>query len=508
MGTAITLHIHGSGTNHYVQKYYPDFWNQPVGGHKKGYDNPPDLFATVTYNKAVRTGTDVTVTIPSANIHGTIGQTVYKYRIAVFAYLTSDTNYRATDLEDGYVILNKPSGVARWDSTAYTCSNVSRTITTNSSTVYLQFYVKAWCNNCATEYHGGTHGALVYLTSVALSVPASGYTIHYRGVNDEPTADVPYQTALPSSMPTAAEGGITKTVWEIDGLTYTFSGWHIPQQVDPVDGHTYTWGKEIHSDVIIRSVWIISDYTITKGSHIRSRYVARFVGYDATAQVTTSEKVKASRTYHFPGGYVGGNIKPVKQTAFTVSDSVHITQVIGSPTRKQVTDVWQPHYIAYPDRSEVSFTNTGKISPDNSGLSQTYTEVANLTVRVVVGNSGFRVVRHHLPFYDENGKLHEMSDYVLDDGNIIQGDWRTATITGNGTITSHWHNPQIWKYRDSGKLYTAENANRGSGWYQDVDLKKFTGGDPTNDSSWIISNKWKYSEGNWVNCDTDLIINR
>ena len=224
--------------------------------------------------------------------------------------------------------------------------------------------------------------------------------------------------------------------------------------------------------------------------------------------MTTSEWVTASRTYHFPGGYVGGNIKPVKQTAFTVSDSVHITQVIGSPTRKQETDVWQPHYIAYPDRSEVSFTNTGEIPPDNSGLSQTYTEVANLTVRVVLVRPGLAAVRHHLPFYDENGKLHEMSDYVLDDGNIIQGDWRTATITGNGTITSHWHNPQIWKYRDSGKLYTAENANRGSGWYQDVDLKKFTGGDPTNDSSWIISNKWKYSEGSWVNCDTDLLINR
>ena len=121
---------------------------------------------------------------------------------------------------------------------------------------------------------------------------------------------------------------------------------------------------------------------------------------------------------------------------------------------------------------------------------------------------GLAAIRHHLPFYDENGKLHEMSDYVLDDGSVIQGDWRTATITGNGTITSHWHNPQIWKYRDSGKLYTAENANQGSGWYQDVDLKKFTGGDPTNDSSWNVSSKWKYSEGSWVNCDTDLLINR
>ena len=497
MGTAITLHIHGSGTNSYVPAEYKGV---PVNG----YNNPPDLFATVAYDEAVRTGNNVTVNISSAYIQGTVNSTLYKYRIAVFAYLTS-TDTAVADLPESYVILNKPQGVSRWDSTAYTCSNVSRTITTNSSTVFLQFYVKAWCNNCATEYHGGTHGVLMHIRTVPISVPASGYTIHYRGVNDEPTADVPYQTALPSSMPTAAEGGITNTIREIDGLTYTFSGWHIPQQAD---GSIPTWGGKIHSDVIIRSVWRISDYTISKNNHLRNHYVARFVGYDATAQVTTREYVTASRTYHFPGGYVGGNAKPVKQTAFTVSDSVHITQVIGSPTRKQMTDVWQPHYIAYPDRSEVSFTNTGELSPDNSGLSQTYTEVANLTVRVVMGSSGFRVVRHHLPFYDENGKLHEMSDYVLDDGSVIQGDWRTATITGNGTITSHWHNPQIWKYRDSGKLYTAENANRGSGWYQDVDLKKFTGGDPTNDSSWKVSNKWKYSEGSWVNCDTDLLINR
>ena len=497
MGTAITLHIHGSGTNHYVQEYYPDFVNQPVNG----YNNAPDLFATVAYDGAVRTGNNVTVNISSANIHGTLKKTTYIYRIAVFAYLTA-TDTKVTDLSDSYIILDKPNGVSRWDSTAYTCSNVSRTITTNSSTVFLQFYVKAWCNNCATDYHGGTRGELVYLTSVALNVPASGYTIHYLGVNGEPTADVPYQTALPSSMPTAAEGGITTTVWEIDGLTYTFSGW----QQD--DGSIPTWGKEIHSDVNILSVWKISDYTITKGSHLRNKYVAKFVGYDATAQVNTSEYVTASRTYHFPGGYVGGNIKPVKKTEFTVSDSVHITQVIGSPTRKQITDRWRPHYIAYPGGSVVLFTNTGKLSPDDSGLSQTYTEAAKLQVRVLIERSGVTAVRHHLPFYDENGKLHEMSDYVLDDGSVIQGDWRTATITGTGTITSHWHNPQIWKYRDSGKLYTAENANRGSGWYQDVDLKKFIGGDPTNDSSWSISNKWKYSEGSWVNCDTDLLINR
>ena len=497
MGTAITLHIHGSGTNHYVQEYYPDFVDQPVNG----YNNAPDLFAMVAYDGAVRTGNNVTVNISSANIHGTLKKTTYTYRIAVFAYLT-DTDTEVTDLSDSYIILDKPNGVARWDSTAYTCSNVSRTITTNSSTVFLQFYVKAWCNNCATDYHGGTRGVLMHIRTVPLSVPAMGYTIHYLGVNGEPTADVPYQTALPSSMPTAAEGGITTTVWEIDGLTYTFSGW----QQD--DGSIPTWGKEINSDVIIRSVWIISDYTITKGSHPRSLYVAKFVGYDATAQVVTSELVTASRTYHFPGGYVGGNTKPDKQTAFTVSDSVHITQVIGSPTRKQITDAWQPHYIAYSDSSQVSFTNTGKLPPDDSGLSQTYTETADLTVRVVIDRPGVTAVRHHLPFYDENGKLHEMSDYVLDDGSVIQGDWRTATITGTGTITSHWHNPQIWKYRDSGKLYTAENANRGSGWYQDVDLKKFIGGDPTNDSSWSISNKWKYSEGSWVNCDTDLLINR
>ena len=497
---AITLHIHGSGTNHYVQEHYPDFVNQPV----EGYNNPPDLFATVTYNEAIRTDNDVTVTIPSANIHSTRGQTVYSYRIEVFAYLTSDADYRASDLPESYAILNKPQGVSRWDSTAYTCSNVSRTITTNSSTVFLQFYVKAWCNNCATDYHRGNHGVLVYLTSVALNVPASGYTITYRGINYEETATIPYQSRLPSSMPTAAEGGITNTVREIDGLTYTFSGWHIPQQ----NGKIYNWGDPIDSNITIRSVWRISDYTITKDNHLRDRYVARFVGYDATAQVTTSEYVTASRTYHFPGGYIGGNSKPVKQTAFTVSDSVHITQVIGSPTRKQVTDVWLPHYIAYPNLSKVSFTNTGTISPDNSGIPQTYTEVANLTVQVVLARPGLAAIRHHLPFYDENGKLHEMSDYVLDDGSVIQGDWRTATITGNGTITSHWHNPQIWKYRDSGKLYTAENANRGSGWYQDVDLKKFTGGDPTNDSSWNVSNKWKYSEGSWVNCDTDILINR
>lgn len=499
MGTAITLHIHGSGTNHYVQEYYPDFVNQPV----KGYDNAPDLFATVAYDEAVRTGNNVTVNISSAYIHGTLKKTTYTYRIAVFAYLTS-TDTKVTDLSDSYIILNKPNGVARWDSTAYTCSNVSRTITTNSSTVYLQFYVKAWCNNCAKDYHGDTYGTLEYLTSVTLNVPASGYTITYRGINYEETATIPYQTALPSSMPTAAEGGITDTVMEIGELIYTFSGWHIP----PVDGHTYTWGDKIDSDVEIRSVWKISDYTITKGRHLRGKYSAQFVGYDETFQVNTSEYVTASRTYHFPDGYVGGNIKPAKQTTFTVSDSVHITQVIGSPTRKQITDAWRPHYIAYPGGSQVSFTNTGELPPDSSGLSQTYTEVATLTVQVVIYRPGVAAVRHHLPFYDENGKLHEMSDYVLDDGSVIQGDWRTATITGNGTITSHWHNPQIWKYRDSGKLYTAENANQGSGWYQDVDLKKFIGGDPTNDSSWSISNKWKYSEGSWVNCDTDLLINR
>lgn len=498
---AITLHIHGSGTNHYVQEYYPNFVNQPV----EGYNNPPDLFATVTYNEAIRTGNNVTVIIPSANIHQTRGQTTYDYQIEVLAYLTDDNSNRPEELSDSYVILNKPSGPKTWGDNVYTCSNVSRTITTNNSTVYLQFYVKAWCKNCATDYHGGTRGALVYLTSVALNVPASGYTITYHGINREKTAEIPYQSYLPSSMPTAAEGGITNTVREIDGLTYTFSGWHIPQQAD---GSIPTWGGKIHSDVNILSVWRISDYTITKGSHLHSRYIARFVGYDTTAQVVTNEVVTASRTYHFPGGYVGGNIKPVKQTAFTVSDSAHITQVIGSPTRKQVTDRWQPHYMAYPNLSKVSFTNTGELSPDNSGLSQTYTEVANLTVRVIIAPPGFTAVRHHLPFYDENGKLHEMSDYVLDDGSVIQGDWRTATITGNGTITSHWHNPQIWKYRDSGKLYSAENANQGSGWYQDVDLKKFTGGDPTNDSSWNVSNKWKYSEGSWVNCDTDLLINR
>lgn len=497
MGIIQNLHIHGDGSNHYSPT---DRVPQIVGG----YPLTPDLYATVEYSDAIRTGNNVTVNISSANIHGTLSKTTYKYRIAVFAYLTS-TDTKVTDLSDSYIILDKPNGVSRWDSTAYKCSNVSRTITTNSSTIYLQFYVKAWCNNCAKDYHGGTRGELAYLTSVELSVPTSGYTIHYRGVNDESTADVPYQTALPSSMPTAAEGGITDTVREIDGLIYTFSGWHIQQQAG---GSILTWGGEIHSDVNILSVWKISDYTITKGSHPRGQYVAQFVGYDATAQVTTDEYVTASRTYHFPGGYVGGNIKPTKQVEFTVSDSVHITQVIGSPTRKQITDVWQPHYIAYPDRSEVSFTNTGEIPPDDSGLSQTYTEVANLTVQVVLDRPGLAAVRHHLPFYDENGKLHEMSDYVLNDGSVIHGDWRTATITGTGTITSHWHNPQIWKYRDSGKLHTAENANRGSGWYQDVDLKKFTGGDPTNDSSWSISNKWKYSEGSWVNCDTDLLINR
>ena len=493
MGIIQNLHIHGDGSNHYSP-------TDRVPQRVDGYPLTPDLYATVEYSEAIRTGNNVTVNISSAKIHGTLKKTTYTYRIAVFAYLT-DTDTEVTDLSDSYIILDKPNGVARWDSTAYTCSNVSRTITTNSSTVFLQFYVKAWCNNCATDYHGGTRGTLVYLTSVALNVPASGYTIHYLGVNGEPTADVPYQTALPSSMPTAAEGGITDTVVEIDGLTYTFSGW----QQD--DGSIPTWGGEIHSDVIIRSVWRISDYTITKGRHLHNQYVARFVGYDATAQVNTSEYVTASRTYHFPVEYVGGNIKPVKRTAFIVSGSVHITQVIGSPTRKQITDKWRPHYIAYPGGSQVSFTNTGKLPPDDSGLSQTYTEVANLTVRVVIDRPGVTAVRHHLPFYDENGKLHEMSDYVLDDGSVIQGDWRTATITGNGTITSHWHNPQIWKYRDSGKLYTAENANRGSGWYQDVDLKKFIGGDPTNDSSWSISNKWKYSEGSWVNCDTDLLVN-
>ena len=496
MGIIQNLHIHGDGSNHYSP-------TDRVPQIVDGYPLTPDLYATVEYSEAIRTGNNVTVNISRANIQGTVKRTTYKYRIAVFAYLT-DTDTEVTELSDSYIILNKPNGVARWDSTAYTCSNVSRTINTNSSTVYLQFYVKAWCNNCATEYHGGTHGALVYLTSVELSVPASGYTITYHGINYEQTATIPYQSRLPSSMPTAAEGGIMNTVWEIDGLTYTFSGWHIP----PVDGHTYTWGDKIDSDVEIRSVWKISDYTITKGRHIHGRYSARFVGYDATVQVGTIEYVTASRTYHFPGGYIGGNTKPVKQTKFTVSDSVHITQVIGSPTRKQITDTWRPHYIAYPDSSQVSFTNKGELPPDDSGLSQTYTEVATLTVRVRVAPPGVTAVRHHLPFYDENGKLHEMSDYVLDDGSVIQGDWRTATITGTGTITSHWHNPQIWKYRDSGKLYTAENANRGSGWYQDVDLKKFTGGDPTNDSSWIISNKWKYSEGSWVNCDTDLLINR
>lgn len=500
MGTIQNLHIHGDGSNHYSP-------TNRVPLSVDGYPNPPDLYATVTYNEAVRTGNNVTVTIPSANIQGTVGQTTYDYQIEVLAYLTDDNSNRPEELSDSYVILNKPSGPKIWGNNVYTCSNVSRTIATNSPTVFLQFYVKAWCTNCAIDEHEGKLGVLVYLTSVKLNVPASGYTITYHGINREKTAEIPYQSYLPSSMPTAAEGGITRTVEEIDGLTYTFSGWYI---LPPVDGHTYTWGdnKEIHSNIDILSVWRISDYTIIKNEYVHGHYVARFVGYDTTAQVVTNEVVTASRTYHFSGGYVGGNDKPVKQTAFTVSDSVHITQVIGSPTRKQVTDEWLPHYIAYPNSSKVSFTNTGEISPDNSKLSQTYTEVAELTVEVEVDSPGFAAVRHHLPFYDENGKLHEMSDYVLDNGDVIQGDWRTATITGNGTITSHWHNPQIWKYRDSGKLYTAENANRGSGWYQDVDLKKFAGGDATADSSWSISNKWKYSEGSWVNCDTDLLINR
>lgn len=484
-GTIQYLHIHGkSDGNHSIPTSVP-YPNVP------GYENSPDLYAYMSYGNTSRSGTTVSVPLSgylwASSTDGS--STQYRYELIVYARLSS-TNSATSSTSDLTAVIDKVDGATTWADGACTFNNVSLSTTTSSSTVYLQFYVRGWCPNCATDYHGGEKGYLSMIYQVPLSVDPYGYTVTFKGINGEVTRTLTGQTTLNSAYNNAAGGNLT-TPQSYGGLTYTYKGW---------DTGGIAWDSTLNSNITLKSVWSVGSYSLTSTSTGDS-YVANFYGYDGTFTVRTDEVVSATCNYTV-NDYVGGNTKPTKQTSFNVP-TTHITQVVGYPIRTTNTSsVWKPKTIAFANGSTTSISGSGTVD----GGRQSYTITGTVTANVTI--TGNEATKHYLDFYDSNKRYHGMTGYKDTAGNNHTNTWVTddIAITGNGTVKSYWHAPQVWKYRNGNGKNTSAEGSSGSGWnwWKDVELRKYDNSTQT----WKITNKWKTVGTSWVNCDTDASINR
>ena len=474
----------------------PLYVHGPRSNSDAGYTYSPNISISLTYSDATRTGNTASVTV-SGELKSLYTGSYYDFEFSVYAKLSRTSG---EDVSGTTLLFTKPSGVSSW-SDGYRTFNKTLTIDLSNypttSAVYLQLYFSGGCDNCCWNHNNQTFvKKMTWEMGSTIPVPSSGYTVTYKGLNGETVHTDTNQTSLPSSAPSVSSKGITNTTPSSGGLTYSFKNWKLPSG--------YSWGDALSGNVTIKSEW---NYQKVSGQNYHykvdystagNEYAANFVGYDSTFSVSTKETLTVVCGYTISGTYIGGNNKPVIQTSAHIPSGWHMSQVVGYPIRStagSLTSNWKPSSITYANNGTKSISNSGSIT-DTNGYTQNYS--VSGTVKATVAYSGNSSDKHYTDFYDTSKKYHTITN---------KSAFQT-TITGNGTKKSYWHMPPVWKYRTAGKDTNAERYSQGTDWYKDVDIHKYVSGNPSSDSSWTTTNKYKYNNGQWINSDTDSNINR